>query len=330
MESQFGILLNVAEGDTGAGPRDVFLGVYRQGRSVQLDTVDPRPRALANRKGVDEFAQAAAGDSTFLFNVGERVLLKRPGLRARPLPISAAHRLDLSPDGKVIVCCSQEGDCPRNEYQLLSRVDVDTGERTALWRTGEYHISCFAICPSGEQVIVGLDDFYDQQGGADTLVYLDLLTGKTRPCFPDSGQGSLKWRYERLVAGQIALSPDGGRIAFVDPLRGHVFVRDLQGDKTVRLSLPPVSWQDKPVGPQFSPDGSRVLYCCGGKLWASASGGGSRPVLVYGDGRRRVMQAFPLGLSPYLDHFRNYSVRSTPLCVPPSFVRRRLCRKSMV
>jgi Tol biopolymer transport system component len=92
----------------------------------------------------------------------------------------------------------------------------------------------------------------------------------------------------RLAAsrGDLALSPDGSRLAYVDRQDGtqQLYLRAMDG-----LEAKPVPGTDGAVGPFFSPDGQGLGFFAGGKLKTVSVSGGS--ALTLGDA------SLPIGAS---------------------------------
>ena len=96
--------------------------------------------------------------------------------------------------------------------------------------------------------------YRDGEDGPDHLVGIDLKDGSTRPLL------------EGNYIQELAVSPRGDAIAYVDDEDGEVYYKELNSTSPLRLSggIPEGEadddvWLDRGT-PRFSPDGSRVLY----------------------------------------------------------------------
>jgi serine/threonine-protein kinase len=79
------------------------------------------------------------------------------------------------------------------------------------------------------------------------------------------------------IAGNVAISPDGNRIAYIGPAEGGTRLWLREHDKLRPL---PISGTEGGVSPFFSPDGNQLAYIVGGRSLGVAPLGGGPPVTL--------------------------------------------------
>ncbi|MGH7511692.1 MAG: protein kinase domain-containing protein [Gemmatimonadales bacterium] len=79
------------------------------------------------------------------------------------------------------------------------------------------------------------------------------------------------------IAGNVAVSPDGNRIAYIGPAEGGTRLWLREHDK---LRPSPVAGTEGGLSPFFSPDGSQLAYIVGGRSLRVAPLGGGPPVTL--------------------------------------------------
>jgi len=79
------------------------------------------------------------------------------------------------------------------------------------------------------------------------------------------------------VAGNVAISPDGNRIAYIGPAEGGTRLWLREHDK---LRPVPLSGTENGLSPFFSPDGSQLAFLVGGRSLRVAPLGGGPPVTL--------------------------------------------------
>lgn len=80
--------------------------------------------------------------------------------------------------------------------------------------------------------------------------------------------------YFQSADTKVAISPDGGRVAFADggPWRSHIYVSDLATGETRRIT----SGRRMIIKPSWSPSGSRLVAKCGDQICTMRTSGRAR------------------------------------------------------
>jgi Tol biopolymer transport system component len=182
---------------------------------------------------------------------------------------------------------------PEEDYLI----DLNTGEMTplpeAIIRSLNKHPSAsgqYAVSPDGSQLAY--------EGGRGQIFIAGI-----------EGTGVRQVTRDPNLAGSPAWSPDGTKIAYEGIGRGHVqsiFILDVaSGESTQITGVPrivgPGPGPPLPLEPQFTPDGSKVLYTGGSgeyPVLRTVPVGGGKSTLLLGRGRGGMADAGNGSLSP--------------------------------
>jgi len=171
------------------------------------------------------------------FQTGERKTVHREGLFGRYLPTSnGAGHLVFVHEGTLFAVPFDLSRVALTGVPQPLLEDVSLSGTSGGWN--------FDFSPSGTFVYVSWKEFYPQ---TMSIFWLDRA-GKTQPLHSAPG-----------FYRNLRFSPDGKRLAFEvspRPLRGDIWVKDLQSGATSRLtSLPGLS-----LWPVWTPDGANIVF----------------------------------------------------------------------
>lgn len=239
MITTFPILLTLAQPGTtdgnmeddwssGSGcPRDLFKTTYVQADRIEDDRVDLDFQSVSSSSRKDEFALCAAPGG-FLYQVDKKKLFQGEG---KPKKLPTANEARLLPDGRLL--------------EQTEGGKLQCGQECIL--QSEHRIRDFEVDAAHGRVYAALD--------SDELIGVDL------------GTKEVETLRSGVAIREFALSPQGDAIAFVDDQDEHVYVDELATGERRRMSDEDAEadWSFNDFvwrgAPQFSPDGSRVLYC---------------------------------------------------------------------
>jgi Tol biopolymer transport system component len=162
-------------------------------------------------------------------------------------------------------------------------IDLNTGVMTPLPEAITRSLNTYAVSPDGSQLAY--------EGGRGQIFIAGI-----------DGTGVRQVTRDPNLAGSPAWSPDGTRIAYEGIGRGHVqslFILDVASGESTQITE--VMTRLQSLGPQFTPDGSKVLYTGGSgeyPVLRTVPVGGGKSTLLLGRGRGGMADAGNGSLSP--------------------------------
>jgi TolB protein len=133
----------------------------------------------------------------------------------------------------------------------IVKIDLESGKSATFTATKRGLNITPVFTPSGDSVV------YATAGGHDSRLVISSASGKGRARV-------LKMQFAkemRDVAGPV-FSPDGKRLAFVasKPLYPQIYTMDVRGTNVKRLVPPTAKLRNERTAPDWSPDGSTIIY----------------------------------------------------------------------
>jgi len=288
MNVQFPILLTVAQPGTTTTdnvhddfpecePRDLFLATYHQGESVALDWIDKRFKPVAATTRSDEFAIDCLVDGRepvgpIIFGLNDTFVLKQYGKKIRRLPSEIGSLPQLSADRSGVYSIAPQ---PDGRKQLVL-TDIKGGQTKTILAAQDKNIIDFQIgCCGGlsstndnPPIFVALGNNKDHPGEASEILTVDSATGDTQPFLSNT-----EWHLNKFT-----VSLTGDAIAYVNEKDGQVYCQDSHSSALHQISIPQLEEEEDERTfrqcPQFSPDGSRLVYITS-VLRSSYDGGNS-------------------------------------------------------
>jgi len=274
MNVQFPILLTVAQPGTTTTnnahedfprcePRDLFLATYHQGESVALDRIENKFKPVAATSRTDEFGIDCLVDGRepigpIIFGLNDTLVLKQYGKKITHLPSDIGLRPKLSADRSGVYSIARQ---PDGREQLVL-TDIKRGHTKTILAAQDKNIcdfqigSCVGLSSTNDNppIFVALGKNEDHPGEASEILAVDSATGATQPYLSNT-----EWHFN-----EFAVSPAGDAIAYVNQKDGQVYYQDSHSSVLHQISIPQLEEEEDErafrQSPQFSPDGSRVMY----------------------------------------------------------------------